>query len=176
MATAYTTGASKMSAGIQPKTLERGSIDVFSSFNLANSSPVSSNGFSVNDTIYFVTLEGDASNTNSGYGPTITDVVLDVPALDSSTGIVLAVGDDSSGSYAANYISGATIGRSSTAGQQLINVHGGYGFQPFASAYGTYTTPSLQTCHIIMKVTTAATGTAATSGTIGLLVTYSMDA
>lgn len=175
MATAYKTGASKMAAGIQPRNLPFCvPTEVFSTFNLANNAPASASGFAINDTVYFCQLEAMPDNPN-GLGPTIGQMTIDVPALDSSTGIVLAVGDDSSGSFAANYISGATVGRSSTAGIQSINVHGGIGFQPFVNSFGTYTTVSLLTCNIIMKVTAAPTGTAATAGTITLKASYTMD-
>ncbi len=174
MATAYTTGASKIAAGIQPKTLAKGDVKVFSTFNLATNAPASASGLALNDTLYMMRLEADPSSPN-GLGPTITSVVLDVPSLDSSTGIVTAVGDDSSGSFAANYISAASVGQSSTAGIQGINVHGGYGKQPFSGLFGSYTTVSLLTCNIIIKVTTGPTGTAAITGTIGLMVGYTMD-
>ena len=111
----------------------------------------------------------------SGLGPTISQVTLDVPSLDSSTGIVSAVGDDSSGSFAANYIASSTIGQSSTAGIQSVNVHLGIGFQPFATLFSSYTTVSYLTCNIIYKATTGPSGTAATTGVMTLKVGYTMD-
>lgn len=88
-------------------------------------------------------------------GSTVVDVVLAVDALDSSTGIVTAVGD---GGSAGRFISGATIGRSSAAGVQYLNVAGGLNY-----AYTTADT-------IDFKVTTAASGTAVTSGIVRLAV------
>lgn len=175
MATTYKTGASKMAAGIQPRAFPYGmATEVFSTFDLSKNSPASASGFAINDLVYFLQLEADPALPN-GLGPTVSGVTIDVPALDSSTGIVTAVGDDSSGSFAANYISGATIGQSSTAGIQSINVHGGIGKQPFSGSFTTYTTASLLTCNLIMKVTTGPSGTATTTGVITLKCSYTLD-
>lgn len=163
MATTYL--GSKMQAGVQPRTLHQG-------YDTVQISTYTQPGvaFVLNDIVQFVQLESDASITNNG--PVISTIVLDVPALDSSTGIVLAVGDSGS---AGRFISGATIGRSGAGGIQGLNVAGSIGYAPFASSFSTYTTPSLATYIIQMKVTTAATGTATTTGTLALKVAYTVD-
>lgn len=162
MATVYL--GSKMAAGVQPRILPEGyeTIEI-STFAITAA-------FVINDTVQFLQLEGNPSITNNG--PVISSVTMDVPSLDSSTGIVTAVGDSGT---AGRFISGATVGRSSTGGIQSANVAGTIGYAPFASTYNTYTTASLQTYTFIFKVTTAATGTAATTGTIALKVGYTVD-
>lgn len=88
-------------------------------------------------------------------GMIVTGVCLAVPALDSSTGIVVAVGD---GSDDDRFISGSTKGRSSTAGVEYLNAAAGQNY--------AYTADDT----IDFKVKTAATGTAVTSGIIHLAV------
>lgn len=172
MATAYKTQASKMAAGIQPRTMPYCTTDVFSTFAMSNT--LGASGFVINDTVWFMTLEGNPADPN-GFGPSVASITVDVPALESSTGIVWAVGDDSSGSYVSNYIAGATAGQSGAGGIQSSNVHGSIGFQPFLTFFNTYTTPSDGVCHIIFKVTTGASGTPTTTGTITLKASYTMD-
>lgn len=162
MATTYI--GSKAQAGVQPRVLPYGvEVSEISTF-------VITAAFVINDLVNFITLEANPSIT--GNGPTITGVTADIPSLDSSTGIVTAVGDSGT---AARFITGSTVGRSGAGGIQVMNVAGTIGYQPFASSFGTYTTVSLQLYTIVFKVTTAATGTAATSGTIALKVTYTYD-
>ncbi len=162
MATVYT--GSKATTGIIPKLNHIGVTTEIATYTITTA-------FALNDTVNMVTLQSDASVTPNN-GPAINDVILDVPSLDTSTGIVTAVGDSTT---AGRYISGATVGRSSTGGIQYNNVSGSIGYAPFASSFSTYTTVSLQSYTIVFKVTTAATGTAATSGTISLLVRYTID-
>jgi hypothetical protein len=88
-------------------------------------------------------------------GSTVVSGILSVDALDSSTGIVTAVGD---GTTADRFITGATIGRSAASGIQAFNTHGGHLYQ--------YTSDDT----IDFKVTTAATGTASVTGKIRLSV------
>jgi len=90
-------------------------------------------------------------------GATVVDVVLSTDALDTSTGIVLAVGDAADDD---RYITGATIGRSSATGLTRMNAHTGNGF--------LYTSDT--TIDLVIK--TAASGTAAVTGKIRLAVTY----
>lgn len=162
MATTYS--GSRMAAGVQPRMLHQGYETVeLSTYTITAA-------FVINDIVQFLKLSSDTGIT--GNGPTITGVTLDVPSLDSSTGIVTAVGDATT---AGRYISGATVGRSGAGGIQGANVAGTIGYQPFAALFNTYTTVSYQEYIVQMKVTTAATGTAATSGVIALKVTYTLD-
>jgi len=162
MATVYT--GSKAQTGIIPKLNHFGTTTQISTFTITTA-------FVINDTVNMVVIPSDPAVPVTN-GPVVNDVILDLPSLDSSTGIVTAVGDSGS---AGRYISGCTIGRSGAGGVQYNNVAGSIGYQPFASSFGTYTTVSYSTYTIVFKVTTAATGTAATSGTISLLVRYTID-
>lgn len=156
---------SKLQAGVQPRVLQYG-VETLEISTFAITA-----AFVLNDTVNFLALEANPAIT--GNGPTITGVVLDAPSLDTSTGIVTAVGDATT---AGRFISGSTIGRSGAGGIQFMNVAGTVGYQPFLSSFNTYTTVSQQLYTVIFKVTTAATGTAATTGTIALKVTYTYDA
>lgn len=165
MATAYS--GVEITAGKQPRVLPEGCeiVQIGTYLNAV--------AFVINDTVKLVQLQADP--TFPGNGPSITSLILDVPALDSSTGIVTAVGDSGT---AARFISGATVGRSGAGGIQGPNVAGTYGYQPFLSdfgSFGTYTAVSNQVYTIVFKVTTAATGTATTAGTIALKVGYTYD-
>lgn len=102
--------------------------------------------FVINDIVQMVKVQN---------GTVITGVFLSVDALDSSTGIVTAVGD---GTTADRFITGSTIGRSGASGCQNMNNHAGHLYQ--------YTADDT----IDFKVTTAATGTASTTGKIRLSV------
>lgn len=96
----------------------------------------------------------------------VVDTILDCPDMDSSSGIVLAVGL-MSGTWGAggvrtmtsDYIAGSTVGQAG--GIQRLNVTGG--MQVAAAAVDR---------SIGIKVTTAASGTAATTGTIRLTVLF----
>lgn len=163
MATVYS--GTKLAAGVIPKLLAHNLTVELSSYNIATGS-----AFVINDTVQMVKLPSDASLTNNG--PVITTVVMDVPALDSSTGIVWAVGDSTT---ADRYITGATVGRSAAGGIQGLNNAGSLGYAPFSALFNTYTTISYQEYTITFKVTTAATGTAATTGTMTMKVEYTVD-
>ena len=102
--------------------------------------------FIINDVVQMVKVQA---------GTVILAVYLSVDALDSSTGIVTAVGD---GVDDDRFLSGLTIGRSGAVGSSGALVHGGHLY-----AYTAADT-------IDFKVTTAATGTASTSGKIRLSV------
>lgn len=162
MATTYTT-ASKMVTGSVPRAIYMGvpTLEI-STFAITAA-------FVINDIVQFVRIASNPSITNNG--PVISDVILDTPDLDTSTGVVLAVGDSGT---AGRFISGSTIGQ--TGGIARMAVTGSLGYAPFAASYNTYTTVSYAEYIIQLKVTTAATGTAATSGTISLGVSYTYDA
>lgn len=161
MATTYTT-ASRMAAGVIPRAIYMGvpTLEI-SSFTITAA-------FVINDIVQFLKIPSNPAITNNG--PVIHDVILDVPDIDTSTGIVLAVGDSTT---ADRYITGSTIGQ--TGGIARMNNAGALGYAPFASSFNTYTTVSYSEYIIQMKVTTAATGTAATTGTIKLAVSYTYD-
>lgn len=106
----------------------------------------SGTAFVINDVVQMVKVSN---------GAVITGVLLSVDALDSSTGIVVAVGD---GTTADRFITAATIGRSAASGVQALNNHAGHLY-----AYTAEDT-------IDFKVTTAATGTASVTGKIRLSV------
>lgn len=94
-------------------------------------------------------------------GARIKDVILKVPALDSSTGIVVQVGI---GGDLDKFITAATVGRSSTAGLQRMNNPDGVDY--------VFTAEDTIDFH----VETVASGTPVTSGTIILEVVYSLQA
>lgn len=102
--------------------------------------------FVINDIVQMVKVQS---------GTVVTGVYLSVDALDSSTGVVTAVGD---GSDEDRFLSGLTIGRSAAAGASGALAHTGHLY-----AYTAADT-------IDFKVTTAATGTASTTGKIRLSV------
>lgn len=103
-------------------------------------------GFVINDVVQMIKVQS---------GTVILGVYLSVDALDSSTGIVTAVGD---GSDDDRFLTGLTIGRSGAAGASGSLVHGGHLYQ--------YTSDDT----IDFKVTTAASGTASTTGKVRLSV------
>jgi hypothetical protein len=140
MATTYT--AAKVAAGIQEREVHTGVIAVCSTYTITAA-------FVINDVVQMVKVP---------YGARIINCKVTVPALDSSTGLVWALGD---GGDDDRYITGATTGRSGAAGLTTTNTT--------TSEY-TYTTEDT----IDFKVTTAATGTAATTGDIVVTVTYTM--
>lgn len=161
MATTYTT-ASRMATGVIPRAIYMGVPTVeISSFTITAA-------FVINDIVQFLKIAANPSITNNG--PAITEVVLDCPDIDTSTGVVLAVGDSTT---ADRFITASTIGQ--TGGIARMNNAGGLGYSPFSASYNTYTTVSYAEYTVQMKVTTAATGTAATTGTIKLKVEYTYD-
>lgn len=156
----------RMATGYVPKLLPVGLTEEYSSFTITAA-------FVINDTINFLKIPSNPGMSPGNNGPIISSVVADLPSLDSSTGIVTAVGDATT---AGRFIAGSVIGRSGAGGVQYNNVAGSVGYAPFAALYNTYTTVSYQEYTVIFKVTTAATGTAATTGTITLKVAYNLDA
>lgn len=162
MATAY--NSNQISAGKQPRVLPPGMI--VAQLNTF----LNSTAFIINDTVNFVQLEANPSMLANG--PTILDVQMDVPALDSSTGVSWTVGDSTT---AARFISTQTLGRSGAGGVVAMNVQAGLGYQPFAASFNTYTTVSQQLYTIVFKITAAATGTATTGNTLTMEVDYTYD-
>ena len=102
--------------------------------------------FVINDVVQMVKVQA---------GTVITAVYLSVDALDSSTGIVTAVGD---GVDDDRFLSGLTIGRSGAVGSSGALLHGGHLYE-----YAADDT-------IDFKVTTAASGTASVTGKVRLSV------
>lgn len=142
MATAFL--GSGVASGVQTRTSIPGVIVELVSYAITAA-------FVVNDTVAFLNLPANSR---------LIDVILDVDPLDTTTGIVLAAGTSASPSL---FISGATIGRSSTAGSQRAN------------AGGTVNYTSTTDQQIVMKVTTAPTS-GLTTGTVRLAVLYTMSA
>lgn len=160
MATTYS--ATRMATGVIPRAIYMGvpTLEI-SSFAITAA-------FVINDVVQFLKIASNPAITLNG--PVIHDVILDVPDLDTSTGIVLDVGDSTT---SGRYISGSTIGQ--TGGIARMAVAGSLGYAPFSGSYSSYTTVSYAEYTIQLKVTTAATGTAATTGTLKLAVTYTYD-
>jgi len=142
MATAFT--ASGVGSGIQTRTNIPGAIIEVCSYAITAA-------FVVNDTVAFLNLPANSR---------LLDVYLDVDPLDTTTGIVIAAGTSASPSL---FISGATIGRSSTGGIQRANTSG----------VVNYTSTTDQ--QLVMKVTTAPTS-GLTTGTVRMGVIYTMSA
>ena len=109
---------------------------------------------------------GDGSSTG---GPTITGVALGTDALDGASSLTLDVGDSGS---AARDLSASTIGRAG--GRVGSTLASSLGYQPFATpTFATYTTASLQTYLIQVKVNASAA--TALAGNIRLLVDFTID-
>lgn len=106
----------------------------------------------INDTIGMVKVP---------IGARVGEIVLTVTDMDTSTGILLDVGDSGS---ANRYIAASTIGQ--TGGTVRL----GSGIITATSAF-TYTADDI----ITVKVNTAATGTAATTFTLSIAVFYTTD-
>ena len=108
---------------------------------------------------------GDGSSTG---GPTITSVVLGADDLDAATSLTLDVGDASS---ATRFMSASTIGQ--TGGRAVATLAPALGYQPVATpTFATYTTASLQTYLIQVKVNASAA--TALAGNIRLLVDFTI--
>lgn len=120
----------------------------------------------LNDIAQMVKLEGNPSSVNNG--PTITGISLGADALDSGNTLTLDVGDTTT---AQKFIAASTIGQAG--GKVSGTTISCLGYSPFASSYGTYTTVSLQTYLIQVKVHAAPTTAAA--GNIRLLVDFNID-
>lgn len=150
---AVTYVSTKAGTGTQPR-LDLHDDTIYCEFDIAAAIATAANGgggaggtaFVINDVVQMVKVQN---------GTIISNVLLSVDALDSSTGIVTAVGD---GTTADRFITGSTIGRSAAAGVQALNNHAGHLYQ--------YTADDT----IDFKVTTAATGTASLTGKIRLSV------
>lgn len=142
MASTFTT--SKVAATVQPRS-GVGPHWVFGTYTVAAA-------LVVNDIVQCVQVP---------VGATIMEVILNVTDLDTSTGLVLAVGD---GGDDDRFIKGSTIGQ--TGGTVRL----GSGIVDNACNQYTYTADDT----IDVKVTTAPT-TGATSGTIGLAVSYTLQ-
>lgn len=158
--------ASKMQTGVIPKLLPFGVTQEISSF-------VITAAFALNDTVNMLKIPSNPGISPGANGPVIIDTILDLPSLDTSTGIVTALGD---ATVAGRFQTGNIIGRSGAGGIARTNTAGAVGYAPFAALFNTYTTISYQEYVVIFKVTTAATGTAATTGTITCAVSYTVDA
>lgn len=127
------------------------------------------------DVYNMVQLGSDASLTtgdgNSTGGGTILGVALGCDGLDAATSLSFSAGDSGSST---RYIATSTIGQSSTGGVVRATAKNALGYQPFANPeFATYTTPSLQTYLIQVKVVTSAA--TALAGNIRLLVDFTID-
>lgn len=151
MATTYV--STKAATGVQPR-LHNHDDTSYCEFDIAAAVATADDGgggaggtaFVINDVVQMIKVQA---------GTVVTGVYLSVDSLDSSTGIVTAVGDDGDDD---RFLSGLTIGRSSAAGASGAMAHTGHLY--------AYTSDNT----IDFKVTTAASGTAATSGKIRLSV------
>ena len=150
---AVTYVSTKAGVGTQPR-IDLHDDTLYCEFDIAAAVDTAANGgggaggtaFVLNDVVQMVKVQA---------GTIITSVYLSVDSLDTSTGIVTAVGD---GSDDDRFLSGLTIGRSSAAGASGAMAHTGHLYQ--------YTADDT----IDFKVTTAASGTAAVTGKIRLSV------
>lgn len=126
-----------------------------------------------NDIYQMVQLSSDASLTSgdgsSTGGPTILGITLGAADLDGGSAVTLDVGDSGG---ATRYISGSTVGQAG--GVFPGTLAPCLGYQPFATpTFATYTTPSLQTYLILVKVNTSAA--TALAGNIRLLCSFTID-
>lgn len=127
------------------------------------------------DVYNMVKLSSDASLTSgdgsSTGGPTIIGVSLGCDGVDAGTTLSMSVGDSGSST---RYLATSTIGQSSTGGVVAGAKTNNLGYQPFATPiFATYTTPSLQTYLIQVKVVTSAA--TALAGNIRLLAEFTID-
>ena len=136
-------------------------------------------GFVINDTVNLVRIPNRYM---------LVDFLVDYCALDSSTGVVTSLGDNGDSSHggagAGGFVAGLTLGRSSLTGQVRPGTLGVTSTP--AAAAGTawvhgaipwiYSVPVANEpsggLYFMMKVTTAPTGTAATTGTIYGWIAY----
>lgn len=125
--------------------------------------------FVINDLVNLVQIP----NFSMVYG-----FYLDLPSLDSSTGIVSSLGDNVSSSLggvgAGGYLTGLILGRSSAGG--IVGAAGTgavSGAIPWRYNVLNANVPAVG-IWLQFKVTTAATGTAATTGNISGYVAYSL--
>lgn len=129
-----------------------GPIHSYAEFDIAVQG--NSTAFVINDVIRMIKMPK---------GARVIDLHYYVPALDSSTGVVTAVGDQDGTPDDDRYVTAATVGRSGAAGMQRMAAATGVGYKFAADGY------------LELKVTTAASGTASTTGTIKMWATYSVD-
>lgn len=149
MATTYYSPSCRSGAGIQPRT-PLGICSVSGSFDIAATGQGGGVAFVINDVIQMVKIPN---------GATVLDIILDCPDLDTSTGVRLTVGD---GDSTARYIAANNVGVAG--GIIRMSVAGG--------SQNKYTADDT----IDILISTAATGTAATTGVIYMTVFYTMDA
>lgn len=150
---AVTYVSTKAATGVQPRS-DLHDDTLYCEFDIAAAIATAANGgggaggtaFVINDIVQMVKVQS---------GTIITGVYLSVDALDSSTGIVTAVGD---GVDEDRFITGATIGRSGAVGATGTLAHSGHLY--------AYTADDT----IDFKVTTAASGTASVTGKVRLSV------
>ena len=109
--------------------------------------------FVINDVIQMVKIPK---------GATVLELIFHTTDLDTSTGIVLQIGD---GNDVDRYVKDSTIGQ--TGGTVRL----GSGIVNNSAANYTYTDEDT----IDVKITTAASGTAATSGSLSIAVAYTMQ-
>jgi hypothetical protein len=126
-------------------------------------------GFIINDTVNLVRMPDNLFE--------LYDFYVDLCALDSSTGVVESLGDNAPDAThgmagAGGFMTGLTLGRSTTAGTVRA---GGTGFVHGAIPF-IYSIPAAQVPAIglwfMLKITTAPTGTAQTTGIISGWVAY----
>lgn len=146
MATTYQ--SPKAAAGIQEREFSGGVNSVSGSYDIASGA-----AFVVNDVVQMVKIPA---------GARIIYIKVTVPALDSSTGVVWTLGDGADDDRFINATGGVT-GRSGAGGLNVINT---------LTSEFTYTVDDT----IDFKIQTAATGTAATTGTITVTVVYTLSA
>lgn len=153
MATTYV--STKAATGVQPRIANHDSTS-YCEFDIAAAVGTAAAGgggaggaaFVINDVVQMIKVTS---------GMYVLGVLLSVDALEDSTGIVTAVGD---GDDDDRFLTALTIGRSSAAGSADSLRHGGH----------LYSYSAADT--IDFKVTTAASGTAVTSGKIRLSVRF----
>lgn len=126
-----------------------------------------------NDIYQMLKLTSDASLTSgdgsSTGGPTILGIALGSDDLDGGAAVTLDVGDTTT---AQKYVAASTIGQ--TGGVFRGTLSPCLGFQPFATpTFATYTTPSLQTYLIQVKVNASAA--TALAGNIRVLCDFTID-
>jgi len=150
---AVTYVSTKAGTGTQPRA-HLHTDTLYCEFDIAAAIGTAANGgggaggtaFVINDVVQMIKVSN---------GTVIVDVYLSVDALDSSTGIVTAVGD---GNDDDRFLTALTIGRSAASGASGALAHTGHLY--------AYTADDT----IDFKVTTAASGTASTTGKIRLSV------
>lgn len=139
---------------VQPRTGENGLIEITGEFDMAAAVDATHGGGSagalgLNDVLQMLKVP---------MGARIKNVILSVPDMDTSTGVVLSVGI---GGDTDKFIAAVTTGQAG--GVAVMNNQDGH----------DYVMTAEDTIDIL--VATAATGTAATTGTLRLSVFYAMQ-